>query len=333
MQRLEDTQQAHVMCFYDIIRFTCGDWKWGHFRQHCNREYRTGETCGMKLVMQTLPVQQECKHCFRTATALRRQQAEGKRVSSWSRSVSAHLISESLDTPTILPAVVAVGGGTLQLGASAAFPASWPYRGDTSVFRCTNTYQDAWQKHRDFDVAETVCRPVPHTMSGHSPLQARPSEETYSTQQLLPERLGSEKGPPARVVQREVPFPQKHIVMPPSSLSEQDKPIPRKSHEGESTPPSQSRYLEDINDVVIPGEDLCVCGKASMSSSHECPAKLSTISGELSNAAPSLLPRSSCTSASSVHFASTEDLTSKTSQMRTIARGPAHCKRFSNIAQ
>ena len=73
------------MCFFDQHRFQCGDWKWAHFRQHCNREYRTGETCGMKLIMQTVPVSQKCKLCDKIDTKNRRRAAEMDRILRWRR--------------------------------------------------------------------------------------------------------------------------------------------------------------------------------------------------------------------------------------------------------
>ncbi len=73
------------MCFFDQYRFACGDWKWGYFRQHCNREYRTGETCGMKLIMQTVPQGQKCKLCDKIDTKQRRRAAEIERISRWQR--------------------------------------------------------------------------------------------------------------------------------------------------------------------------------------------------------------------------------------------------------
>ena len=73
------------MCFFDQHRFACGDWKWGHFRQHCNREYRTGETCGMKLIMQTVPVSQKCKLCEKIETKNRRKGLEMERIGRWQR--------------------------------------------------------------------------------------------------------------------------------------------------------------------------------------------------------------------------------------------------------
>ena len=75
--------QANTMCFFDQHRFACGDWKWGHFRQHCNREYRTGETCGMKLIMQTVPTVAKCKLCDKLDTKQRRRNAEMDRIQRW----------------------------------------------------------------------------------------------------------------------------------------------------------------------------------------------------------------------------------------------------------
>src|SRR5271156_3250156 len=60
------------MCFFDQHRFNCGDWKWGHFRQHCNSEFGVGETCGMKLVMQTYEIDTKCKLCQKIDTKHRR---------------------------------------------------------------------------------------------------------------------------------------------------------------------------------------------------------------------------------------------------------------------
>jgi len=71
------------MCFFDQFRYLCGDWKWGHFRQHCNREYRMGETCGMKLIMTTIPVNEKCKVCEKIDVKMRRRQAEAERVNRW----------------------------------------------------------------------------------------------------------------------------------------------------------------------------------------------------------------------------------------------------------
>lgn len=73
------------MCFFDQHRFDCGDWKWGHFRQHCDREHRIGETCGMKLIMTTVPVKQKCKLCEKIDTKIRRRAGEVERINGWQR--------------------------------------------------------------------------------------------------------------------------------------------------------------------------------------------------------------------------------------------------------
>ena len=51
------------MCYYDMYRWECNDWKWGNFRQHCEKEYRMGETCGLKMVYNTLAKQGDCALC------------------------------------------------------------------------------------------------------------------------------------------------------------------------------------------------------------------------------------------------------------------------------
>lgn len=81
------------MCFYDQIRYACGDWKWSHFRQHCNREYRIGETCGMKLVSSTIPSSDLCKLCEKLKTKYRRRAAEVERIQRWSQEPSRYRAS------------------------------------------------------------------------------------------------------------------------------------------------------------------------------------------------------------------------------------------------
>ncbi|KAF2485572.1 hypothetical protein BDY17DRAFT_107292 [Neohortaea acidophila] len=54
---------ASNMCHYDCIVFECGDWKWGPFRKHCHKEYRMGETCGMKLLENNIMQPGKCTIC------------------------------------------------------------------------------------------------------------------------------------------------------------------------------------------------------------------------------------------------------------------------------
>ena len=73
------------MCFYDQLRFSCGDFKWSHFRKHCTREHRIGETCGTKLVYANCDVDSKCRYCEKIETKIRRSSAERDRVARWSR--------------------------------------------------------------------------------------------------------------------------------------------------------------------------------------------------------------------------------------------------------
>ena len=37
------------MCFFEWTTYACGDFKFGNFKAHCEKEHRIGETCGLKL--------------------------------------------------------------------------------------------------------------------------------------------------------------------------------------------------------------------------------------------------------------------------------------------
>ncbi|KAH9207468.1 hypothetical protein DL95DRAFT_374284 [Leptodontidium sp. 2 PMI_412] len=71
------------MCFYDSYTMACNCHKWGHFRQHCSKEYRTGETCGMKLVMNRLAKEEKCKTCIKIDTKYRSIQKEEDKITRW----------------------------------------------------------------------------------------------------------------------------------------------------------------------------------------------------------------------------------------------------------
>ena len=71
------------MCFYDQQIFSCGDHKWGRFRAHCNKEYRTGETCGMKLIFEASGVMNICPMCKKYEVIVRKITQAGERVARW----------------------------------------------------------------------------------------------------------------------------------------------------------------------------------------------------------------------------------------------------------
>ncbi|KAF4426661.1 hypothetical protein FACUT_9744 [Fusarium acutatum] len=73
------------MCYFDQTRWACGYWRWGHFRQQCNKEYRMGETCGLKLVYETRTESDVCKLCHDTEKKQRRYDKMYRDVQRWQR--------------------------------------------------------------------------------------------------------------------------------------------------------------------------------------------------------------------------------------------------------
>ncbi|PYH77650.1 hypothetical protein BO82DRAFT_344338 [Aspergillus uvarum CBS 121591] len=73
------------MCFYNQRKFSCGDWSWTNFAHRCNYEYRTGETCGMRLVNETFNEKAKCRLCDKIDTKVRRRNAEVDRLTRWKR--------------------------------------------------------------------------------------------------------------------------------------------------------------------------------------------------------------------------------------------------------
>lgn len=60
------------MCFFEQVVWECGYWRWGSFRHQCNKEYRIGETCGMKLIDDTNYQKEPCKLCISIQKKARR---------------------------------------------------------------------------------------------------------------------------------------------------------------------------------------------------------------------------------------------------------------------
>ncbi|EPE02129.1 hypothetical protein F503_06133 [Ophiostoma piceae UAMH 11346] len=71
------------MCYFEQTRWTCGYWKWGNFRQQCPKEYRTGETCGLKLVYTTSYKSENCKLCEQIEKKNRRLEKLQRDVERW----------------------------------------------------------------------------------------------------------------------------------------------------------------------------------------------------------------------------------------------------------
>ncbi|KUJ18599.1 uncharacterized protein LY89DRAFT_550845, partial [Mollisia scopiformis] len=71
------------MCYYDQYQMTCGDWKWGNFRKQCSKEYRTGDTCGMKLIMEAYQLDEMCKYCKKVEIKSAKIRKEQDRIKRW----------------------------------------------------------------------------------------------------------------------------------------------------------------------------------------------------------------------------------------------------------
>jgi hypothetical protein len=71
------------MCYFEQTRWACGYWKWGNFRQQCNSEYRTGETCGLKLVYDTTEQPGQCKICDQIDKKSRRLEKMNQDIRRW----------------------------------------------------------------------------------------------------------------------------------------------------------------------------------------------------------------------------------------------------------
>lgn len=59
--------------------------KWGNFRQQCTKEYRTGETCGLKLVYDTALLPGLCKLCDTVDKKRRRVAKMREDMARWER--------------------------------------------------------------------------------------------------------------------------------------------------------------------------------------------------------------------------------------------------------
>lgn len=63
--------------------WTCGFWKWGAFQYRCHKEYRVGETCGLKLICDVDYKDQRCEICEKIAVKGRRAAKMQADVARW----------------------------------------------------------------------------------------------------------------------------------------------------------------------------------------------------------------------------------------------------------
>ena len=62
------------MCFYTVMDYACGDWKWGNLRERCPRQPKMGESCGTKLMHHETSerLNKSCSTCIALETKHRR---------------------------------------------------------------------------------------------------------------------------------------------------------------------------------------------------------------------------------------------------------------------
>ncbi|KAM5385161.1 hypothetical protein ACJZ2D_001122 [Fusarium nematophilum] len=68
------------MCFFDQTVWSCGNWRWSRFRQQCNKEYRIGETCGLKLVFERHELPKGCRICDKIGVRERKIASNTRRM-------------------------------------------------------------------------------------------------------------------------------------------------------------------------------------------------------------------------------------------------------------
>lgn len=73
------------MCFFDQTRWSCGFWRWGNLREQCSREYRIGETCGLKLVYDTDFKETICHICEHISRKTNRMDDMARKIERWRR--------------------------------------------------------------------------------------------------------------------------------------------------------------------------------------------------------------------------------------------------------
>lgn len=72
------------MCFFNQKVFQCQDWKWGPRREACSMAPQIGESCGIKLIMDSQRTNQLCSICRRIEIKRRRIRKLEERIKRWS---------------------------------------------------------------------------------------------------------------------------------------------------------------------------------------------------------------------------------------------------------
>ena len=82
-EREKAERGKRTMCYYNQKRWECGYWRWTQFSRQCPKEYRTGETCGLKLVMDVDNQKAACRLCKDIERKQRRLSKMEKDIARW----------------------------------------------------------------------------------------------------------------------------------------------------------------------------------------------------------------------------------------------------------
>ena len=77
------------MCFFDQKVFQCGDWKWGSRREACPKAPAAGDSCGIKLIMNSQYTSELCSICRNIETKRRRIRRLEANVKRWSENAQS----------------------------------------------------------------------------------------------------------------------------------------------------------------------------------------------------------------------------------------------------
>ncbi|KIM95394.1 hypothetical protein OIDMADRAFT_134003 [Oidiodendron maius Zn] len=72
------------MCFFDQKVFQCGDWKWGSRREACSKAPAAGDSCRIKLIMNSQHTTEVCSICQYIETKRRRIHRLEANIKRWS---------------------------------------------------------------------------------------------------------------------------------------------------------------------------------------------------------------------------------------------------------
>lgn len=85
------------MCWYECFKYSCQDFKVGNFKEHCDKEYRMGETCGLVMYYNTIQLPEICTLCERIERKLRRRDKAMSDYQRWAQDPNPYKYKASME--------------------------------------------------------------------------------------------------------------------------------------------------------------------------------------------------------------------------------------------